>query len=228
MRGVFHEQGSSVFDALACGAGPSSAAPSLKQNSSAQAALEVRFLSIFLSTNTHLFKIRVINFVTQISGWIIADRLQQSTVSAGDVRWIERWVQVLESACPDDQTVALRLSAARSLQHAGILSASLGSGAARSAELAAVTLRASLVALTLLQVRCLDIICVISTCQSGKLTTLRCFYSPQDDDDDVREVVNTFLVSGAPVPGDASGEWTVPAGFCTTEVRFWSLSYCQR
>jgi hypothetical protein len=74
-------------------------------------------------------------------------------VSASDVRWIERWVQVLESACPDDQTVALRLSAARSLQHAGLLSASRGSGASRGAELVAVTLRASLVALTLLQVR---------------------------------------------------------------------------
>jgi hypothetical protein len=50
MRGVFHEQGSSVFDALSCGAGPSSAAPSLKQNSSAQAALEVRVRIITLST----------------------------------------------------------------------------------------------------------------------------------------------------------------------------------
>jgi hypothetical protein len=73
-------------------------------------------------------------------------------VSASDVRWIERWVQVLESACPDDLTVALRLSAARSLQHAGLLSAARSTGASRSAELAAVTLRASLVALTLLQV----------------------------------------------------------------------------
>jgi hypothetical protein len=35
----------------------------------------------------------------------------------------------------------------------------------------------------------------------------------------VREVVNTFLVPSASVPGDSSGEWTVPAGFCTTEVR---------
>lgn len=64
--------------------------------------------------------------------------------------WLQRWVRVLEAASPDDQSVDLRISAARSLQHSGLLATQHSNEL--DVSLAAVRLRAALVALTLLQV----------------------------------------------------------------------------
>lgn len=95
---------------------------------------------------------------------------------------------MLERACPDDQPVALRLSAARSLQHSGVLLLS-GASAASDAE-REVAVRAGLVALTLLQ----------------------------DDDDEVREVVSETLIPQCAAVTSASAAPVVPSGFPSTEV----------
>lgn len=78
---------------------------------------------------------------------------------------LQRWVTVLESASPAEQSVGLRLSAAHSLLHSrlfhsdqkatagAVVGAGEGLAEKASAELVLVHLRASVVALTLLQVK---------------------------------------------------------------------------
>ena len=123
----------------------------LQQSSSAQAALE-------------------------ISGWIMADIIGQQTSDASHVSYcivyctvfcfdsnvflyllflqasLQRWVTVLEAASPAEQSVGLRLSAANSLLHSQLFNSSNSVAGVESAELVLVHLRASVVALTLLQV----------------------------------------------------------------------------
>ncbi len=70
---------------------------------------------------------------------------------------LQRWVSVLEAASPAEQSVGLRLSAANSLLHSQLFNSSksvavAGAADTVSAELVLVHLRASVVALTLLQV----------------------------------------------------------------------------
>lgn len=73
-----------------------------------------------------------------------------------------RWVTVLEAASPAEQSVGLRLSAAQSLLHSGLFSGAATGAAAEgaSSELVQVHLRASIAALTLLQVRFYLLDCV--------------------------------------------------------------------
>jgi hypothetical protein len=71
--------------------------------------------------------------------------MADGAASRVDGSWMQQWVAVLERASADDQPIALRLSAARSLQHSAVLTV-------LDPALSPVSvLRLALVALTLLQ-----------------------------------------------------------------------------
>lgn len=136
----------------------------------------------------------------QIMGWIVEDLAGDNDSS--DL--FERWVIALEAASPEAQSVALRLSAARSIQHSSLLSlastsAQSAGGAAAVGTRCTVQLRASLCALTLLQ----------------------------DDDEDVRDVVNELLIAACSrVQNNALLAVNVPAGYATTEVNSDTVCKC--
>jgi hypothetical protein len=131
---------------------------------------------------------RVLSIASQISGWIIGDASFESASHNRDSTLL-RWVDVLERASPDDQPVAFRLSAARSLHHSGLLLRP------PSPEGTAVLLRAGLVALTLLQDDDDEVREVVSQ-------TL---------------IPVSSAAAGAVEEGRTA--FTVPTGFPTTEVR---------
>ena len=123
----------------------------------------------------------------QIMGWIVEDL----TADGASSDLLERWVNALEAASPEGQSVALRLSAARSIPHSGLLSLASAGSNATAAAVGIVQLRASLCALILLQ----------------------------DDDEDVRDVVNELLIAACSrVQNNALLAVNVPAGYATTEV----------
>lgn len=117
---------------------------------------------------------------------------------------MERWAAALEAASPEGQSVALRLSAARSVQHSRLLSADSCSVVAAVGASAASDVSAGVAAMDIVQLRA-------SLCALALL---------QDDDEDVRDVVNELLIGACSrVQNNALLAVKVPAGYATTEVK---------
>jgi hypothetical protein len=210
----FRNEGCRVLDALvSAGAGfdPAAAAAvataagmtatpplTLAQSSSSQAALE-------------------------ISGWVAASHLHLLEAAApaaaeksdaertASLAWVQRWVCVLRAACPAQQSVALRLSAAKSLLHANALGNTInapGAGAATAGAAGAL------------------ISAKLGLCLS-MLTLL------QDDDEDVRDVINALLAKSAnynaQVNGpESSAESNVNSNSVKIPVYFAATEVCRR
>ena len=89
--------------------------------------------------------------LTKLVGSNSVHDVSDAEAATAAVQALQRWMDIVETASPEGQSVALRLAAARSLKHSGIMVMKMTNHLCAD-DLAHLKLRAALVSLVLLQV----------------------------------------------------------------------------